>query len=290
MVRPTEREITRAIVGEELNLVKLALRPLGDYYHSILRGYGKPDRGLKEVLNWLLYTKNEIWPFFIEKRTEVSLSFPYIREEAEVLNKLTEQIKEVDETVKNVIESKRRTLYPEEFSDLTFNIQNIRIYMDYVAGRDYLTCKILEEEKVRSILEEFRPSIEAFERKLVKNDDYPFTFYMGRVEEYSFLTLFIVNAYSNSLLKSLLEAKSEEEMERILKNYSLSSGLNQILFSAREKMREYSRRSLRERKERENLCLPRSLVQRIKVIDKGSKFSSSVEKIYGSKDSLLYTY
>jgi len=293
MAKPTEKELLRANVERELNLLKVALRPLGISYHDFVKAYGRRDRGLKEAIELIRYIKEDVWPVFINERSILALFFPYIQQETEIINKLAKEIEEAAQIVENSIKRGGTTLYPEEVSKLVHFFQNPRIYLDYVVGRDYLTHKLLGGKKINTILKEFKPVIEAFEGKLIKGCNSDYNFYMGSVEGYAFLTLFMIDAYDNSLLKRLVEAKSEEEREKILKEYSPSQGLNQILFSVKEKMIEYNRESLRERKERKNLCLPKGgLAQRAKAIDNGSKFSSYIQEIYGNeekrKESLPY--
>jgi hypothetical protein len=116
---------------------------------------------------------------------------------------------------------------------------------------------MLERRRLGDILEGSKPTIDAFGRKVVRNNnDSLITFDMGGIEEYSFLTLFAIGAYDNSLLKKLTEVASEEEREDILKEYSSLVGLDQILFSKRKEIEEYNRKSLRERK---NLCLTKEV-------------------------------
>jgi hypothetical protein len=157
--------------------------------------------------------------------------------------------------------------------------------VDYVAGRDNLTYKFLDGRGIKEIIEEFRPTVESFKRKIILNDNY--SFYMGEPEKYSFLTLFVIDAYGNSLLRMILKAKSDDKIEKILKEYSPTKGLTEILFSVGDKIKEYNKKSLRDRKERLELCLPRNLARRSKLIDNGLKFSSYVEEIYGR--NLFYT-
>jgi hypothetical protein len=178
--------------------------------------------------------------------------------------------------------NKRTTLYPEEFAKLVYYFQNFRLYMDYVAGRGFLTREMLDGRATIDVLRKFRPIVEAFDRKLISNYDSYSNFYMGGIEEYSFLTLFTIDAYDNSLLRKLNEAKDEEEKEKVLKEYSPLIGLEKILFSVEKEIIDYNIKTLRERMERKNLCLPRgSLSQRIKIIDGGARFSSCVKEIYG---------
>jgi hypothetical protein len=290
MIKPTEREILKNPIEEEMDFLKGILKPIGDYYHNFIRAYGRVDRGLKEASNLILYIKEE-WPIFIKKRSKVSLFFPYVlQEEVEIISKLNQQIEEATQLINKATESKR-ALYPEEISTLAYYFPTLRIYVDYVAGRDYLTYEMLERRRLGDILERFRPTIDAFGRKVIRNNnDFLLTFDMGGIEEYSFLTLFTIDAYDNSLLRKLTEAKGEEEREEILKEYSPLVGLDQILFSKRKEIEEYNRKSLRERKERKNLCLPRGgLGQRIKIIDGGGKFFSYVQRIYGkNREDLWY--
>jgi hypothetical protein len=290
MIKPTEREILKGSIEEESNFLKGVLRPVGDYYHEFIRGYGKEDRGLKEALELIEYLEEDVWPIFVKNRTQVGLLFPYVQKETEIINKLTNNIKEATQLIKKTVESGRTTLYPEEVARLVYDFQNPRIYMDYAAGRNHLTYQMLDGRRLTDVLQEFRPTVEAFERKVISNNDSPnFTFYMGRIEEYSFLILFTIDAYDNSLLKKLIEVTSEAEKEEILKWYSPFSGLNKILFSVEKEMIKYNRKSLRERKERMNLCLPRgSLAQRMKIIDGGAKFLSYIQEIYKKRGNLYY--
>jgi hypothetical protein len=289
MIKPTEREMLKSSIEEENNFLQGVIRPLGDYYHGFVRGYGKEDRGLEEALELVEYLQCDVWPIFVKNRTQVILYFPYVQEEIEIINKLTKEIEETTQLIKKITEGGRTLLYPEEVSILAYNFQNPRIYMDYVAGRNRLTYEMLEERRLSNILQKFRPTVEAFKRKVISNNDFNSTFYMGGIEEYSFLTFFIIDAYDNSLLKKLTEATSEAEREEILKGYSPLSGLEKILFSVKEEIIKYNRKSLRERKERKNLCLPRgSLAQRMSIIDRGAKFLSYTQKIYGEKENLWY--
>jgi hypothetical protein len=291
MIKPTEREILKSSIEEEINFLKGVLRPVGNYYHEFIRGYGKEDRGLKEALELIEYLEEDVWPIFVRNRTQVGLLFPYVQKEIEIINKLTENIKKANQLIKKTVESGRTTLYPEEVARLVYNFQNSRIYMDYTAGRNHLTYEMLDGRRLSDILQEFRPAVEAFKRKVIisNSDDLTPTYYMGKIEEYSFLTLFIVDAYDNSLLEKLTEATSEAEREEILKEYSPLPALNKILFSVEEEMIKYNRESLRERKERKNLCLPKgSLAQRIRIIDEGARFLSYTQKIYGKKRENLW--
>jgi len=290
-MKAAEREILKNPIEEEMDFLKGILKPLGDYYHDFIRAYGHVDRGLKEALNLLLYIKEE-WPIFIKKRSKVSLFFPYVlQEEVEIISKLNQQIEEATQLINKATESKR-ALFPEEVSVLAYYFPDVRIYVDYVAGRNYLTYEMLERRRLGDILEGFRPTIDAFGRKVVRNNnDFLLTFDMGGIEEYSFLTLFAIDAYDNSLLKKLTEAAGEEEREEILKEYSPLVGLDQILFSKRKEIEEYNRESLRERKERKNLCLPKGgLGQRIKIIDGGEKFFSYIQEIYGKRGEKFLWY
>jgi hypothetical protein len=291
MIEPTSREKLKSIIEEEGNFSQGVIRPVGRYYHEFIRGYGKEDRGLEEALELIEYLECDVWPIFVKNRIQVGLFFPYVRKEFQIINKLTEQIKKASQLLKEKIESGRTTLYPEEVARLVYDFQNPRIYMDYVAGRNHLTYEMLDGRRLSDILQEFRPAVEAFKRKVIisNSDDLTPTYYMGKIEEYSFLTLFIVDAYDNSLLEKLTEARSEVEREEILKEYSPLSALNKILFSVEEETIKYNRESLRERKERKNLCLPKgSLAQRIRIIDGGAKFLSYTQKIYGKKRENLW--
>jgi len=281
MIKPTEREILKSIIEEETNFLKGVLRPVGDYYHDFIGAYREDDRGLRKAIDLILYLKEDVWSIFVDNRTKVGFRFPYVRKETEIISKLTKEIEEINQLIKEVA-SKRTTLYPEEFAKLAYDFQNFRLYMDYVAGRDCLTREMLDGKAINNVLRRFRPTVEAFERKVISNDDPSSTFYMGGIEDYSFLTLIIIDAYDNSLLRKLTEAKGEEEKEKILKEYSPLFGLDKILFSVEKEIKEYNRKTLRERMERKNLCLPRgSLSQRIKIIDGGARFSSYVKEIYG---------
>jgi hypothetical protein len=280
MIEPTGREILKSIIEGEINFLKGVLRPVGNYYHDFIGAYRKDDRGLRKATDITLYLE-DLWPIFVDNRTKVSFRFPYVRKETEIIRKLTKEIEEINQLIKEVV-NERTTLYPEEFAKLVYYFQNFRLYMDYVAGRDYLTLEMLEGKAIIDVLRKFRPIVEAFVRKVISNDDSFSNFYMGRIEEYSFLTLFTVDAYDNSLLIKLTEAKGEVEKENILKEYSPLIGLEKILFSVEKEIIDYNRKTLRERMERKNLCLPRgSLSQRIKIIDRGLRFSSYVKEIYG---------
>jgi hypothetical protein len=284
MVTPTKREVLKYGIEEEKNFLKGITKPLGDYYHQFLRAYGNPDRGLREAYTLLQYLE-EIWPIFVEKRSEISVFFSYIQEEKKIISELTKYKGEAEQIIKGVIKRGRETLYPEEVSALAYIFPNLRIYVDYVAGRDNLTYKFLDGREIKEIIEEFRPTVESFERKIILNDNC--SFYMGEPEKYSFLTLFVIDAYDNSLLRMILKAKSDDKIEEILKIYSPTKGLTEILFSVGDKIKEYNKKSLRDRKERLELCLPRNLARRPKLIDNGLKFSSYVEEIYGK--NLFYT-
>jgi hypothetical protein len=289
MIKPTEREILKSGIEEESNFLKGVLRPVGNYYHEFIRGYGKEDRGLEEALELIEYLEEDVWPIFVRNRTQVGLLFPYVQKETEIINKLTNNIKEASQLIKKTVESGRTTLYPEEVARLVYGFQNSRIYMDYTAGRNHLTYEMLDGRRVSDVLQEFRPIVEAFGRKVINDNDSLNFFYMGRIEEYAYLTFFTIDAYDNSLLKKLIEATGEAEREEILKGYSPLSGLNKILFSVEKEMIKYNRKSLRERRERKNLCLPRgSLAQRMKIIDKGTKFLSYSHEIYGKRGNLYY--
>jgi hypothetical protein len=289
MIEPSEGEKLKSCIEGENDFLQGIIRPLGDYYHEFIRGYGKEDRGLEEALKFIEYLEEDVWPIFVKNRTLTLLYFPYVQEEIKIINKLTKEIEETTQLIKKITEGGRTVLYPEEVSILAYNFQNPRIYIDYVFGRNHLTCEMLEGEGLSNILQRFRPTVEAFKRKVISNNDSNSTFYMGRIEEYSFLTLFIIDAYDNSLLKKLTEATSETEREEILKGYSPLSGLEKILFSVKEEIIKYNRKSLREREERKNLCLPRgSLAQRMNIIDRGAKFLSYTQKIYGEKENLWY--
>jgi hypothetical protein len=289
MIKPTEREILKSSIEEESNFLKGVLRPVGNYYHEFIRGYEKEDRGLEEALELIEYLEEDVWPIFVRNRTQVGLLFPYVQKETEIINKLTNNIKEASQLIKKTVESGRTTLYPEEVARLVYNFQNSRIYMDYTAGRNHLTYEMLDGRRLSDVLQEFRPIVEAFGRKVINDNDTLNFFYMGRIEEYAYLTFFTIDAYDNSLLKKLIEATGEVEREEILKGYSPLFGLNKILFSVEKEMIKYNRKSLRERRERKNLCLPRgSLAQRMKIIDKGAKFLSYSDEIYGKRGSLYY--
>jgi len=289
MIEPSEEEKLKSCIEGENDFLQGIIRPLGDYYHGFIRGYGKEDRGLEEALKFIEYLEEDVWPIFVKNRTLTLLYFPYVQEEIKIINKLTKEIEETTQLIKKITEGGRTVLYPEEVSILAYNFQNPRIYIDYVFGRNHLTCEMLDGRRLIDILQRFRPTVEAFKRKVISNNDSNSTFYMGRIEEYSFLTLFIIDAYDNSLLKKLTEATSEAEREEILKGYSPLSGLEKILFSVKEEIIKYNRKSLRERKERKNLCLPRgSLAQRMNIIDGGAKFLSYTQKIYGEKENLWY--
>jgi len=282
MIKPTEREIVKEVVKEELEFLRGGLIGVGEAYHNILRSYTR-DRGLEALKILYRYIKEDVWPIFVEKRSKLSFLFPYIASsEVGILNELTKRIEKIGVMLKEIEKIGRKVFYPEEVSEILSYTQSLRIYMDYVTGRDYLTYEILDGKKVKEVLERFRPTIEAFERKLIKNNN-SITFYMGSSIEYAFLNLFIIDAYDNSLLRMLIKEKEEKEMENILKMYSPSQGLNQILFSTEEKMKEYTRKVLRERMERRDLCLPRSLAQRVRIVDSGSKLFSYIQEIYGKE-------
>jgi hypothetical protein len=229
MIEPSEREKLKSWILGESNFLQGVIRPVGDYYHAFVRGYRKEDRGLEETLRLIEYLF-DVWPIFVDNRTRSILYLPYVQEETEIINKLTKEIKETTQLIKKITECGRTVLYPEEISILVYNFQNLRIYMDYVAGRNRFTYEMLDGERFSDILQKFRPTVEAFKRKVISNNDFNSTFYMGGIEEYSFLTFFIIDAYDNSLLKKLTEATSEAQREEILKDYSPLSGLEKIYF------------------------------------------------------------
>jgi hypothetical protein len=290
MIKPAERAILKSSIEIESNFLQGVIRPIGDYYHGFIRGYGKEDRGLEEALKLIDYLKSDVWLIFVENRAQVSVFFPYVQKELEIINKLNKKIEEASQLIEKVTESGRTTLYPEEVAILVYDFQSPRIYMDYVFGRDYLTYEMLDGRRLSDILEKFRPTVEAFGRKVISNNNgLASTFYIVGTREYSFLTLFTIDSYDNSLLKKLTKATSEAQREEILKEYSPSLGLDKILFSVEKEMIKYNRESLRERKERKNLCMPRgSLAQRIRIIDGGRKFLSYIQEIYGEKRENLW--
>jgi hypothetical protein len=298
MIEPTSDEILKVIVEDEMNSFKLTLIPFGELYHSTLKSYRNVETCLKNASTLLLYVM-ESWPILIHKRIKYSHFLPYIQKEVEIINKLNNEIEEANKIINNLNKESRKTFYHHEFSTLLYILQNCRTYTDYVVGRDYFTYKVLDvldrkknimaiRETIKKIIKEFEPIIKAFQRKLIINNNYDM-FYMGDVEKYSSLTHFISNAYDNSLLSKILEANNNEEIRKILKEYSPLQGLNRVLFSVKDKIIEFNIKSIREGKEIENLCLPRgSLAQRIKIIDKGKRLSDYIRKIYGEDRSLLY--
>jgi len=288
MLTPTKREIVKEAVKEELEFLRGVLRGIGETYHNILRSYRKGDRGLKALETWYQYNNEDVWPILLEKRSKSSFFFPYTLREAEILNKLTKEIERIGIMLEEIHMSGRKVLYPEEVSEVLSCAQTSRIYMEYVTGRDYLTYELLDGKKVKEILETFEPTVRAFEKKLIRNIPPASTFYMGTTIEYAFLNLFIIDAYDNSLLRMLMSAKKDEEVENILSTYSPSLGLNRVLFFTEGGMKEYAKKVLRERRERKDLCLPMSLAQRVKMIDNGSKFVSYIQEMYGKNEGLLY--
>lgn len=288
MIQPSEREIMKKIAKDLSGLLIVATPATGEYYHNTLRSYRGRDRGLGALERWYLYVRG-VWSVVMEEISEASYLFPYILKELEIINKLTKKIEEIGEMLKEISISGRRVAYPEEFSRALCNAQTLRIYMDYLVGRTYVSYKILDGWEVRKILEPIRRPLKAFQRKLIENNSSASVFYMGDPREYGVLTCIVISAYDNSLMSRLLNAKNNEEREDILKTYSPLQGLDQILFSTEEEMEKYARNSLRERRERRDLCLPKSLAQRVKIIDNGSKLDSYIREIYGENEKpLLY--
>jgi hypothetical protein len=87
MLEPTEREILKSTIEEETNFLRGVLRPVGNYYHDFIRAYREDDRGLRKAADLILYLE-DVWPIFVDNRTKVSLRFPYVRKETEIISKL----------------------------------------------------------------------------------------------------------------------------------------------------------------------------------------------------------
>jgi hypothetical protein len=284
-MKPTKIEIEKSVIKDEIYFLNAVSKPIVDYYHNFIKAYRKDDRGLNDALEFILYMKEDVWPVFVDKRITSSFYFPYVNKEIEIIKKLNEELDENIKMIKEIME-KRKTLYQDEFSKFAYHLQNPKIYMDYVAGRDHITYKILDGEQFCDIIEEYRPSIESFWRKLNIKDP-TFNISQIKTEEYPFLTFFIISAYDN-LLNKLIEVGDEIKRKRILKNKSCYDGLIKYLFSVGEMIIDYNNSSLKERNERKDLHLFRNLAKRVELIGKDDLYNC-IRKVYEKKKKeILY--
>ncbi len=260
-VEPTEREIYRKVLEEGEMLFDVSLKPLGDYYHEILRSYGK-DRGFSAFQRNLSY----FYETFSHLGILLTKYIPYFPGDEKLIGiykRLERKLEDVGELLKE--RAKNQVLMPEEFVEVAYKLGNIRTFMDFLNGLVYLRKEILVNEKsVREIINKEKNILFAFLRKMYGRNNQYDTFYMGKEKDYSFLVFFGIDAEDNSLLRNLLELEgNRKEQENLLKSYIPEKGLNEVLFNKEEEVKEKFREALRFRREREEMCSPKNFALRI---------------------------
>jgi len=247
---PVEKDRIEAL-EKEMKFLTDTLKEKEKYYLDFIKAHKiEEDKGLKKGSE-LFSCISEKWMNFMTHRGEIkNLGFVYLQKEAEAMTRLTVQIEGGKRTIGNA-QKEKRFLSPEEVLSLIYIYQNVGIYCEYVLGRDYITCKFLEDE---------RPNIQ-------------------EILQYA-PSLFFIDAYAqNSLLKKITTTNKRERKIEILRSHSLLSGLNQLLFSLEDELKEYMQKqgiySIKE-----------SLIARAKVLDSGKRLLSYAKEI---GDNAFYT-
>jgi len=216
-------------IERELNVLKLIIKPYGILYQNFIRSYGDTDRGLGKFLQLFSYLRDDAFEIFLANRASVSYFFPYVKEEiTTILSRLGDGMKRVSQQIERAYEE-GRALYPEDVVSLAIWTQNVRIYMDYSCGRDYVTLRLLEGENINRVLEKFKRNVESFLRKTLDSTSY-LHLYMSDVITYAFITLFIIDAYDSSFLREIKATKNWKEKVRVLREYAPLRGLKEFCF------------------------------------------------------------
>ncbi|MGC9058990.1 MAG: hypothetical protein ACP5H3_01085 [Candidatus Aenigmatarchaeota archaeon] len=280
-VEPTEREIYREVLEEGEMLFDTSLKPLGDYYHEILRSYGK-DRGFSAFQHNLSYFY-ETFSHVKDILTKNMLYFPCDRKLIDIYRRLERGLEELEKILEERVEN--QVLMPEEFVEVAYTLGNVRIFMDFLYGLMDLRKEILVNEKsVREIINKEKNILFAFLRKIYERNNQYDTFHMGKEEDYSFLVFFGIDAEDNSLLRNLLRQEgNRKEQENLLKSYIPEKGLNEVLFNKEEEVKRRFREALRFRNEREKMCLPRNFTLRINP----QKFKNYLYELFPERPSYV---
>jgi hypothetical protein len=269
---PTDKELYRAKLEKEERFFRATLKPLGDYYHEILRNYGR-DRGFSSLVGNLEYVVDNFGSFkdiLIESKED----FPSNEKLLDIYKECWNGLEEIKKIIKE--SEKDKVLMPEDFVRVMYLLGNVRILMDFSYALTLLRRKILVEEKsARKVLDndKYKKAIFAFLKKMKENSNYE-QFYMGDEASYSMVTLVVVDAEDNSLLRNLLTQKGNEK--ELLRSYIPERGLKRVLFEKRSKVEEMFREALRHRKEKQKMCLPKNLASRVDY----KKFRNYVNQLY----------
>jgi hypothetical protein len=278
MAKPTEIEKLRVIVEDTQILLRDVIKPCGDYYHNVMHSYFKEDRGLNELLNFLYYIAPDANGVLSHMKKKLEMNSPYIpacEKNLEIMRKIEEGIDEVKKICKEAMKREIKTLLPQEFVRAMYHASNVRIFLDYLYASYSLIHDILIENKgIQEVLKKYEPTIKAFIEKKLKNED---EFYMGLLENYSFLTYFVIDSHDNSILRDL---KTRKDKKILIKKIP-EKGLEEILYKPREKVEEKMREALKWRAV-EKVCLPSMLANRV---DKG-KIVKYYKELYNA--SLTY--
>jgi hypothetical protein len=275
-MRATPREEKLGALGEVMESLEMTLKSIGDDYHDMVRGYSNTQRGLIPAYDLYDYLLGEsgVWPKVVNKITIASLSYPFLKEVLGVIKRLGGELEEVGEILNEAFERENPVVYPEEFVRVSITYQNVRILMDIIYGDAYIRSLFLQGKNYWDIVSPFERTVRAFLRKVVNSNGY-MEFYMGKIREYAFVSFTVADAFNGPFLPRLKKKYDKE----LLRTHGPTNGLQRVLFDVEKELEEKSREILRQRREREKLCLPGSLGMRVNLLGR-ERYNEYIEEIF----------
>ncbi len=293
-MRASSRELTRAIMEDVMEYLGTIIKPIGDYYHAMIRGYSNEDRGLSNAYELLeyLYGESKVWFNFVSRmarlsdgiRENLGVEDDFISKEFSIIEKISSRLEyDVKKSIVEALSRESKCLYPEEFSRIVDDFEKVRIYLDATHGRLKIMYDILETRNLKNTIEKYKNTVTSFLKKLRNENQGYNRFYMGKIADYSVLTFTIIDAYDNSFLLKLKKEYNEE----FIHTYSPINGFDKVLFKLEEELKKENMGILRNRKEREMLCLPGALRRRVYHLGI-DKLLNYVREVYETENSLYY--
>jgi hypothetical protein len=280
---------------ETIGVITPSIKPSGILYHNFLKSYRDPDRGLEQALQiYPVYA--DIWLTLVDKLSSLAPKLPYIMDEAEVLTKVRERFEKVGNILRTAAE-RGGPLFPEEFAEILYSFSSFEYFLNYVFARLRVTLDVIKDilkggkGDITPLLKKTSSVVYAFVNKVLSSSNRYNFFYMSEDPFlFAFIVLMATDAYTPCLLYTLTTAQNEREKLRVLKEYSLRRGLEELLFTTEASIIGYTRESLRKLTHREDLCLPRMLGSYMNAIDNSSRFLSYVKKLYSGLEKTSHPF
>jgi len=293
-MKASSREMTKALMEDVMEYLGTIIKPIGDYYHAIIRGYSNEDRGLSNVCELLeyLYGESNVWFNFASRisrlsdkiRENLMVENDFISKEYDIVVQISKRLDYgVKKTVIEALSRESKCLYPEEFAKIIDDFEKVRIYLDATHGRLKIMYDVLETGSLQNAIEKYKKIVAAFLKKLQNENQEYNHFYMGKIAGYSVLTFTIIDAYDNSFLRKLKKGFNEE----FFYTYSPTNGFDKVLFKLEDELRKENMGILRNRKERDMLCLPGALKRRVYRLGI-DKLVNYIREVYEIENSTYY--